>query len=443
MRRTVLLLPALAVLAVAALASCAPRERSLTPEALSSLREGVVPVSERFLSEDMYAVALDSAAAFSLDTTCTYFVPSGSRTDQMSSGRCWLFSTLNILRADVIGREGWEDFEFSETFGQFYDVLEKSNTCLEAIIAHRHEPIHSRRNDWIFRKPFGDGGHFLNAAYIIDKYGVVPQSVMPERYCSTTNLELMNLVRRLVRKYGLQLREAPRRELGSIKAEALGEIYQALASLLGEPPVEFEWMGETYTPLSFRDRFVSISPLEDYVVFMNDPTRPYYRTYRIAASRNCSEYPGWTFLNVPMEEINAMGVASLAGGQMFYISADTIHDNLQDEGIYSLENFQLDSMLHINSSMTKEELAASCEITSVHAIAVAGVSLAADGTPLKWVIENSFGTARGWDGYVVMTADWLDTYLWRFACDRRFVPDRLARLASRRPRPIPAWNPAY
>lgn len=439
--KKIFLLTATALLA--AFSCSAPRERNITTEELGKLSAAVQDTDGRFLEESIYAVALDSAAAFSLDTACTYFIHSGLPTDQKNSGRCWYFSTMNILRAEVMAREGWENFEFSETYGQFYDLLEKSNTRLESIIDHRHESIHSRWNDWAFKKPFGDGGHFSNAAHLVDKYGLVPQEVMPERYSSTDNLELMNLLRKLVRKYGLELRSARRSELSTIKETALKDIYQLLVAVLGTPPAEFEWMGESWTPATFRDRFVPQSLEDDYVVFMNDPTLPYYSTYRIPGNRNCREYPGWTFLNVPMEEIDSMGVASLAAGKMFYISADTVHDNLQDEGIYSLDSFRLDSLLHIDSSMSGRQLAESCEITSVHAIAVAGVKLDGAGRPEKWVIENSFGVSRGWNGYVVMTAPWLDTYLWRFVCERRFVPERLLRLYSRRPRRLPDWNPAY
>lgn len=432
------------VFLVLASVSCRPvRERNITPEVLAGLAASVQPADGRFLDENIYRVSLDSGTAYSLDTVCTYFVRTGSRTDQENSGRCWFFSTQNILRAEVIGREGWEDFEFSETFGQFYDLLEKTNRCLESIVGHRRESIHSRYNDWIFRKPFGDGGHFSNAAHIFDKYGAVPKSVMPERSAGRDNRDLMNLLRRLVRKYGLELRSCSRRDIPAVKEQALRDTYRLLVSVLGTPPSEFEWMGEMFTPHSFRDRFIKENLETDYVVFMNDPALPYYRTYCIPESRNCREYPGWTFLNVPMSEINRMGVASLAAGQMFYISADTLHDNLEKAGIYSLDNFNLDSLLDIGFSMSKKQMVQTCEITSVHAIAVAGVELDSSGCPVKWVAENSFGTGRGWDGYVVMTSGWFDTYLLRFVCRRDFVPERLQKLSSRCPRRLPDWNPAY
>nr|MCR5745013.1 hypothetical protein [Bacteroidales bacterium] len=184
------------------------RDQTVTPAMLDRLAAKAkdIPerVGDRFLTQDLYKASLKEAVAAAMDTTCTYFVPSRGITDQDGSGRCWLFSTLNILRAEMIARYDLGPFQFSQTFGQFYDILEKANRCLENVIAHRHEPMESRYNTWLFNKPIGDGGHFANAAHIIAKYGMVPQEVMPERFSSTDNVSLMKTVTRLLRRYGLE-----------------------------------------------------------------------------------------------------------------------------------------------------------------------------------------------------------------------------------------------
>lgn len=433
------------------------RVRSLTPALLTRLAEGASDVPARvgdlFWKQDIYKVALDAAVAAAMDTACTIFVPSKGITDQDESGRCWLFSTLNILRAEMIERHAMGPFQFSQTYGQFYDVLEKSNRALENVISHRDEPLESRYNTWLFNKPIGDGGHFANAAHIIAKYGMVPQDVMPERFSSTDNISLMKTVTRLLRRYGLQLREVPAAEVQAVKEAALQDIYRLLVATLGEPPQEFDWTlrdstGRVlsvahYTPQSFRDTFIPHDLEADYAIFMDDPTLPYYRMYEVAESRNCYEYANWRFLNVPMEEIRQMGVASLAGGRRFYISADTMHDYLMTEGIYDTELFVLDSLLGIHSQMTKEELVRSNETHSVHAVAVAGVQLDAAGEPRKWVIENSYGLVRGWGGYVAATNPWFCKYLYRLVVEKRFVDEALLQKMTGPVELLPAWYPNY
>ena len=51
-------------------------------------------------------------------------------TDQGGSGRCWLFSGLNIFRHLVIRALNLENFEFSETYLFFWDKFERSNSFL-------------------------------------------------------------------------------------------------------------------------------------------------------------------------------------------------------------------------------------------------------------------------------------------------------------------------
>ena len=435
----------------------AQRDRTLSPDLLDRLadRSRDIParVGDRFLTQDLYKASLNKAVAAAMDTTCTLFVPSRGITDQDESGRCWLFSTLNILRAEMIARYDLGPFQFSQTFGQFYDILEKANRCLENVIEHRNEPLESRYNTWLFNKPIGDGGHFANAAHLIAKYGMVPQEVMPERFSSTDNVSLMKTVTRLLRRYGLQLRDAEGEDIQSVKEQALSDIYRLLVATLGEPPQEFDYTlrdrngrvisRSHYTPQSFRDAFILHDMEADYAILMDDPTLPYYRMYEVEESRNCYEYANWRFLNVPMSDIRKMGVASLAGGRRFYISADTMHDYLMTEGIYDTELFALDSLLGIHSTMSKEELVRSMETRSVHAIAVAGVKLDAQGEPVKWVIENSYGLVRGWGGYVACTDPWLSKYLYRLVVEKQFVDEALLDLMDGPVEKLPAWYPNY
>jgi bleomycin hydrolase len=226
-----------------------------------------------------------------------------------------------------------------------------------------------------------------------------------------------------------------------------------LAANLGEPPTKFTWTMRDkdgnelctaeYTPESFRDKFVRPDLENDYVIFMDDPTKPYYKMYEVDNSRNCYELSNWTFLNVPAEELIEMGLKSLKDGKMFYFSADTDASALMMEGIYDVSLYDLDKMFGVDIDMTREEMVRSLEIKSLHAMAMAGVELDADGKPVKWLIENSFGTIRGWDGFVVMQHEWLMTYIFRMAVERQYVPDHLLDMLDRKPKLLRSWNPNY
>ena len=66
----------------------------------------------RFLEGDMLEVGLDRKLVASYDTTCTYRVSYNKVTDQYKSGRCWLFSTLNILRDEMIKKYDPEKLQY-------------------------------------------------------------------------------------------------------------------------------------------------------------------------------------------------------------------------------------------------------------------------------------------------------------------------------------------
>ena len=117
-----------------------------------------------------------------VDGNFTYRVPSNGITDQQSSGRCWLFTGLNVMRARMIKDYKLGEFTLSQSFLSFYDQLEKSNLFLQCVIDYAKEPIDSRQNTWLFEHPLSDGGTFSGVQDLVMKYGVVPAEVFPESY---------------------------------------------------------------------------------------------------------------------------------------------------------------------------------------------------------------------------------------------------------------------
>ena len=398
------------------------------------------------------------------DTTgLNIFLHSSGIQNQAESGRCWYFSTANVLRGDL---------EFSVVYPYFWDMMEKANLFLVRAWEHRKEAIDSRYNETIFRRPTWDGGHFMGAVHLIEKYGVVPSSAMPETFTSQNSASLLRELRKLLRAYGLKMRSTTDPE--AVRAAALADVRRVLTATLGEPPASFTFEGREYTPASFRDAFVAPGLSERYVMLMNDPRLPYDKMYRVEGSRQAADGKDWTFLNLPVEELELYGLASLMEGEKFYFTVDTYQDALADEGVYDSSLFPLDSLLGVDTSMTKAELFDTRDISSAHAMAMCGVRLrSAKGQtgPLTtlsdlhsqnsstsrtslpdlhsksdesvvedWIAENSFGLGRGAGGYIQMDADWWRRYMFRMAIDRKFLPEPLEALLDSTPEVIPYWN---
>ena len=357
----------------------------------------------------------------------TYYVGHSSVLDQNNSGRCWYFATANVLRGER---------EFSVVYPYFWDMMEKANLFLSEVWIHRKEALDSRYNEKIFRRPTWDGGHFMEAAYLIEKYGVVPSSAMPETKTSQNTGELLRALRSLLRLRGLQMRETT--EPDAVKDAALKDVYKLLCSTLGTPPAEFMYEGRSYTPRSFALAFVP--SLEGYAILMNDPSRPYYRRYTVQGSRGAVDAPDWTFLNLPVRELEQIGIRALAAGSKFYFTADTAADADSGHGLYSRRLFPLDEELGFSSRESKEEMFLTYGAVSTHAMAMCGVSVDESGAPVKWVSENTFGYTRTPSGLATMDADWWRTYVFRMAVPSEYLTEQQRGLLEKTPETIPYWN---
>ena len=242
-------------------------------------------------------------------------------TDQKSTGRCWLFTGLNVLRAKMIVSHDLKDFEFSQNYLSFYDLLEKSNLFLQGVIDTRKLPLDDRKVEWLLKNPIGDGGQFTGVSNLIMKYGVVPKSAMPETYQSDNTRNMRMILSLKLRQYALSLREAKSGELQALKTQMLTEIYGILVKCLGVPPTDFEWTrynkkGEKvstqrYTPKSFYEQFVGQDLEKNYVMLMNDPTREYGKVYEIDYDRHIYDGENWLYINLPIERIKEIAIASI------------------------------------------------------------------------------------------------------------------------------------
>ena len=354
------------------------------------------------LPADNYSLDRKSLKA---DTSAlTYFIRPEAVLDQEDSGRCWFFSTSTVLGGDI-----------SRNYIYFWDLLEKSNLFLCEVWNHRKEALDSRFNEKIFRRPIWDGGHFMDAVYLVEKYGIVPESAMPETEVSLNPDGLKRVLRQLLRGYGLKLRESTEPE--ALRQEALKEVYKLLEGSLGTPP----------------ESGIRKLDMSGYSILMNDPTRPYHKMYRVEGSRGAYDGSDWTFLNLPIEELEAIGIKSLAAGERFYFTADTDAYSDKPAGVYSLDTYDI-------PSLTKEELFRSYGAVSAHAMAMCGVKVADDGTPERWVAQNSFGLKRGPDGLAVMDREWWQTYMFRMVVKTENLTPQQQTMQELNPETLPYWN---
>lgn len=189
-------------------------------------------------NNDIRKLALNQENMQGMDTHFSIKVESKGITDQKSSGRCWLFTGLNVMRAKTLAEYGFQSFEFSEVYPFFWDQLEKANLFLQGIIDTSKSPLTDKTVEWLFQHPLSDGGTFTGVADIVSKYGLVPKDAMPETNSSENTSRMANLISLKLKEYGLQLRDmaaagAKPEALEKEKTTMLGTIYRMLVLNLG------------------------------------------------------------------------------------------------------------------------------------------------------------------------------------------------------------------
>ena len=296
MKRTITLL----VLALTAIGAAAQPKGSITPEMLTEIRKGYegTPADKAIRNAhtptSITVLSATAENAAMIDTDFSDRVKTWGITDQKSSGRCWLFTGLNVLRAAAADKHGLGNFQFSQCYTFFWDQLEKANLFLQAVIDTRDKPMDDREVEWLFSNPISDGGTFTGVANLVMKYGVVPANVMPETLSANSTSAMASQLKTLLRRCGLQLREMPAgvraRDLPAYleqqKTAMLKDVYHVLGLCLGVPPSEFEWKGKTYTPQAFYQELLGYDLEHDYVMLMNDPSREYGKVYEIQYDRH-------------------------------------------------------------------------------------------------------------------------------------------------------------
>ena len=380
--------------------------------------------------------------------------------DQKSSGRCWMFSSFNVFRADFARHHADSlSVEFSHDYLFFYDQLEKANLMLQGVIDNAKKPMDDVRVQFFFKNPLNDGGTFCGAADLAPKYGLVPKSVQPETFSAENTSKISSLISSKLREYGLELRKMvadgkKAQAIDARKTEMLSTVYRMLAMALGEPVKEFTYqfrnrcgepVGEPrrYTPLEFYNETVGHQLAGTFIMVMNDPRRPYHKTYEVEYDRHVYDGTNWKYLNLPMEDIAKLAIASLKDGKKMYSSYDVGKQFDRELGYLDTENFDYASLFSTTFPMNKADRIATFDSGSTHAMTLVAVDLDKDGNPLKWKVENSWGPNNGAQGCLIMSNRWFNEYMFRLVVDKKYVPESLQKEFEQKPVMVMPEDPLF
>jgi len=376
-----------------------------------------------------------------------------SCTNQHSSGRCWIFAGLNVLREIISKKYNIDDFELSQSFVSFYDRFEKINYLLEAIIELKEVNHDDRTLTTLLGMGVQDGGQWDMFVSIIKKYGVCPINVMDDTYQSDNTRQMNYCINTNIKRFAAFVHKN-KENVALIQAEKeklLEKLYQFMCTCLGKPVEEFDFeyvdkdgkyhLEQGLTPKTFFDQYIGVD-LDDYVSIINAPTvdKPYHNMFTVKYLGNVVGGNDIHYLNLPIEEFKELCLTQLKNGEPTWFGCDCSKFGDRQNGIWDDTLFDYESAFDFNLNVEKDEMLDYYVSAMNHAMVFTGVSFK-NGKVTKWKVENSWGTDHANKGYYLMTDHWFDNFVYQAVIHKKYLNDSQKECLNKKLIELEPWDP--
>tara|TARA_B110000116_G_scaffold124960_1_gene108323 strand:+ start:221 stop:1555 length:1335 start_codon:yes stop_codon:yes gene_type:complete len=375
-------------------------------------------------------------------------------TNQKASGRCWGFAGLNLLRLEIVKKYNLSNFEFSQNYFMFWDKLEKSNYFLENILKTLDHASDSRLIMHLLQAPVQDGGQWDMFVNLTEKYGLVPQSVMPETNHSSKSGMMNYLLTHKLREFASILRRFKRlniKKLREKKQEMISEIYSLLCMFLGNPPQTFDWSIKdknnkfkrfvNIDPLTFYKKFTKIK-LKNKLCLINAPmyNKKMNELYTVEYLGNVIDGDIIKYANVEINELKKAAINSLKNDEAVWFGCDVGKMFNRDFGIMDMKLYDYEKLFNTSFKMNKSTRLEYGDSMMTHAMLFTGVDIKRN-KPQKWRVENSWGNKNGDKGYYLMSDDWFDEYNYEVVVDKKYLSNKILSIFDLEPKKLNPWDP--
>jgi bleomycin hydrolase len=407
----------------------------------------------------------------------TVEIPMGSITDQKQSGRCWLFAGLNMIRSTMIAdKTVGKDFEFSENYLHFFNMLEKTNRDFEEAsqkIYRRSSPknFSSAQRRAAAIPQLGDGGWYEYFAFLVSKYGLVPKGAMGETISSGATAVMLNELKdSMAATTSEMLANAKQYKAGrepnlaqQIHDRGMSRVWKILVTHLGTPPSRFEYRDagktetvgrtqvtpttvKTYTPQEYARDVVKFNP-DDYLSVSAYPGKKENTVYEAKNSAIGKSAPGehdrdLRFLNVNSDRLENLAADAIRGGQPVWFAADVGHNTDAETGIMHPRLFDRDAIYQFDAgesapNLTRKQSAYFSRIAATHAMVLTGLDQPDPSKPIvKFKVENSWGDKVGSKGIFHLYREWFHQNVFVIVVHKRFLNEKEQGLVNGKSREL-------
>lgn len=402
-----------------------------------------------FMSKDH---AGDTHFTFSID------VKTLPVSNQLRSGRCWIFSASNLLREKIAKECNIAgQFEISQNFIAYYDKLEKYNFHAQGIIDLILKGAkHDDRKVAFLLSGVGDGGQWQMYVELIKKYGICPKAAFVENAQSNETLGSSRLCGAALRKFAADAYHSYEKyhdenKLYELKEDYNHKIYNILTSSFGVPPQKFDFeyvdkdgnyhIEKDYTPKSFFEKYIG-NDIDEFVSIIHAPTKDkeYLKTYSLEYIGNVVGGKPITHLNLEFDRIEELVINTLKDGEIVWFGSDVGKFGDREKGIWDDQSFDYVTPFDVNQVFDKADMLDFYQSSMGHAMCITGVDLK-DNKPVRWKIENSWGDANGDKGYYMMSESFFRSFVFQVAIRKKYLNNKEIEVLQQEATLLPPWDP--
>lgn len=376
---------------------------------------------------------------------------------QNQSGRCWIFAAMNVMEYKVAQKFNLKEFEISQSYIYFYDKLERCNYFFESILNTLDEDLDSRLLAHLLTDPMGDGGQWDMVKNIINKYGIVPKAAMPESKNSSSSGQMNNYLTKILRMDAKNLRQAHAEgksieDLRDLVQAYMVDIYNALSISLGTPPekVDFETRDKDNKFISYKNitpkEFFDLldMDLDDYISIINAPTKdkPYYKSYTVEYLGNVVEGEIVRYVNLPIDEMKKAILKQLQDDEPVWFGCDVGQFFNRSGSRLDLTTANVLDLFNVDYDFDKEDRLDYHESLMTHAMVFMGADYDETNNKInRYKVENTWGKNSGHKGYLVMSDEWFDQYMYQALIHKKHLPQEVIDAYQEEPIKLKPWDP--